>query len=170
MNRSEDSLKFESIWRSLRKEKKGLPSFAEFSPAVFKDFLPSISLTEIDPDEGTHSIRLVGDRVRQLFAEDPRGEDINHYVPDDKKDAMKARQASFHIKPVGRYGVRHAIFENNKTVAIHLTQLPMWGQNGERLLLNFWQMSDEPTAKLAQDLDQFLPDTEAEIEIDLSSH
>jgi hypothetical protein len=48
MDRTPESIEFEERWKQIRTKNDLIPLKSDLTPMLFKDFLPSISLIELD--------------------------------------------------------------------------------------------------------------------------
>ena len=134
MERSEDSLEFERLWRQVRREGELVPSKDQLDPKLFKSFLPSVAITEIDVEKGTFIVRLVGELVRGLMGFDSRGVDANSFLSKETLSGHLERQVAFHDHPCARLAHTAYTYEDVGATQIEQSFFPVFGGNGERLI------------------------------------
>ena len=146
MKRSTESLEFEQLWSSLRQEGELIPAKDRFNPRIFKKFLPRIVLIENRPQEQQQIVRLMGTEVREGSGLDLTGMDINQFTVPDQLPIKLERQALYHDHPVGRCEISRYGFEGGVEAFYEVTNLPLWGANGERIQVSLLAYTDASKA------------------------
>ena len=144
MKRSADSLKFEHLWKSLRKDGQLIPDKSTFRPTVFRSLLPRIALCEIDPVMESFTVRLIGEKARELLGFDLKGVDLNTFAQADHLKTRVKRQKLYHDGPMGRAEIAQFRRPDGLIGNYEVTYFPIWGTLGERLVAFLFVETKQP--------------------------
>lgn len=134
MERTSKSHEFEKLWRQIRREDELIPPRSALTPQVFKDFLPSMVLAEVDPVEHTALIRLAGTAIRDFLGFELTGKDYANMNRDGGTEFLVSRRNGYHEYPYGRCEYVSVKFKKSLMTQCELTLFPLWGSAKERII------------------------------------
>ena len=77
MNRTLESIEFEERWKQIRTTDELVPLKSDLSPKLFRNFLVSMALAEVDIINNTAIVRLAGTKIRDYVGFETTGTDFN---------------------------------------------------------------------------------------------
>lgn len=135
MKRSLQSVAVEDYWKSLpRPEGKSIPLRRDVVPSDIKDLLPFVVISEVLPDDPAILIRLAGTGVYDLFGTEITGINMIKHLPPSVAQEMVIGMLPLHDLGVGAWQIQPVSYQSGVEYSVEITSLPVWGEDGERLL------------------------------------
>jgi hypothetical protein len=166
MERSSNSIEFERAWGCLREDKQLVPLRSNLNPADFEEFLPLMAIAVFDLEAGTTIVRLAATRIREIFGFELTGMDFNKFGSAGA-DMSIDRRRGYHVFSYGRCEQMDVNFAGGIVIKCELTNLPLWSDSDERLLIVLLTPLIAPKHLHDEEGDVLVESFSAEVFIDL---
>jgi hypothetical protein len=143
LERSQQSLDFEQLWRALPRQGR-VPSRQAFKPKSAKALLPNLMLLQApDADNPALRIRLVGNAIRKQIGRDVLGEDYLEFMGEERRDgALQIVQSMFEL-PCGIWWIAPVHYERDFSQYWEMTAFPLAGdEQGPAMVLGLVRPAD----------------------------
>lgn len=142
--RTDTSRAFQDRWAQVRPPGALVPEFSDIELSDFAEFLPLLSILEVDTVTRTVPFRFVGSFVRSIVGFELTGTCCLDYIDEVPTEASWQNRLIAHDHPCGRFEVMNVRFPGGVLMKGTQTSLPIAGAGHKRLLLVLSEPMEKP--------------------------